>query len=244
VAPSEVAPGEVAQNARSCQDLCATCTSRDPVGFTQVVSAVFQKVDEVAGLGRLDVFTAADCVPIAAAVHELHDRWIVRSSGAFFTLGVNAYMDLASSADSHATYDNPAKIYNEILLDRFGGVLDTIAAALSDATARRVRLADDLARTPRVDGVRDTARRGRSVHFDLQYLRLRERPRYARSTGTLSPTAASSTCRRCRTRSTAISRCTSPGWPRTDSWCRRACSRTESSGCASSSPVAAPSSSR
>jgi hypothetical protein len=110
-----------------------------------VVSAVFQKVDEVAGLGRLDVFTAADCVPIAAAVHELHDRWIVRSSGAFFTLGVNAYMDLASSADSHATYDNPAKIYNEILLDRFGGVLDTIAAALSDATARRVRLADDLA---------------------------------------------------------------------------------------------------
>jgi hypothetical protein len=149
---------------------------------------VFQKVDEVAGLGRLDVFAAADCVQIAATVHELRDRWIVRSPGAFFTLGVNAYMDLASSADSHATYDNPAKIYNEVLLGRFGGALDTIAAALSRATSRRVRLAEDLALPgfhvwtaagiPRAEGG--------SVHFDLQYLRVRERPRYAHSTGTLS----------------------------------------------------------
>ena len=42
---------------------------------------MFQKVDEVAGLGRLDVFAAADCVQIAAAVHELRDQWIVRSPG-------------------------------------------------------------------------------------------------------------------------------------------------------------------
>jgi hypothetical protein len=146
-------------------------------------------VDQVSGLARLDVFGTDDCRRIADDVLAMRNSWIVRSpSSAFFTLGVNAYMDLARATDPQLSYDNPAKNHNQLLRARFCDVLEELAATLAQALGRRVRLTDDLAlpgfhiwtgaAVPRGDDA--------SVHFDLQYQRILARPAYAAASGTLS----------------------------------------------------------
>jgi hypothetical protein len=146
-------------------------------------------VDQVSGLARLDVFGTDDCRRIADDVLAMRNSWIVRSpSSAFFTSGVNAYMDLARTTDPQLSYDNPAKNHNQLLRARFGDVLEELAATLAQALGRRVRLTDDLAlpgfhiwtgaAVPRGDDA--------SVHFDLQYQRILARPAYAAASGTLS----------------------------------------------------------
>lgn len=140
-------------------------------------------------LGEVDVLGVAECDEVACAVLELRDLWTARSpSGSFATLGVNAYMDLASQADPEASYFGPARRANAVLEDRFAHVHTTLARILQNELGLVVRYAEDLALPGFHIWVGDAIpqRPEASVHFDLQYLRLLDRPRYAGATGTVS----------------------------------------------------------
>ena len=153
------------------------------------VTRVLRRVAELDSLGELAVLEPSDCDRVAEAVLELRDSWTVRSpKGAFFTLGSNAYMDLARAADPRTAYHRPAARANVLLTRRFSDVYDVLAAALGGAVGMPARYADDLA----MPGFHIWTEAGipraadASVHFDLQYQRLLAEPAYAAATGTLS----------------------------------------------------------
>lgn len=97
-------------------------------------------------------------------------------------------MDLAPSQDPSSTYDGPATATNAELRSDFPDVYDALAGTLAAALGIPVRYAEDLA----LPGFHVWVGTGiprqpvASVHFDLQYLRIVERPAYARATGTIS----------------------------------------------------------
>lgn len=146
-------------------------------------------VPGVPGLGRLDLIDAAEADRVSDEVVALRPRWTSRSPhDAFYTLGANAYMDLAQSRDPAATYFGPAGRVNAILREHFGDLYADLAAALGDVVGLPARYADELA----LPGFHIWTARGiprspsASLHFDLQYEPLRRRPSYAAATGTLS----------------------------------------------------------
>lgn len=147
------------------------------------------RVAGVDTLGELDVLPAEECDRVADRVLDLREVWTTRSpSGNFCTLGVNAYMDLAQARDVNGSYYRPAREVNSLLRARFPDVHGALSTALTQALGMPVRFANDLA-VPgfhiwTADGI--PSRAGASIHFDLQYLRLLENPRYAAATGTLS----------------------------------------------------------
>ena len=130
-----------------------------------------------------------ECDEVAAAVLDLREDWTSRSgSGTFFTLGVNAYMDLAHAADPTASYFEPARSANVMLRRRFAGLHERLAQVLGRELGLPTRYADDLA-MPGFHvwvGLGIPSRPGASIHFDLQYLRLLARPRYTHASGTVS----------------------------------------------------------
>ncbi|WP_034802501.1 hypothetical protein [Intrasporangium oryzae] len=126
---------------------------------------------------------------MAQEVIALRPMWTTRSPrSSFFTLGVNAYMDLAPSADARATYYDKVAASNALLDRRFGGLYLTLARRLGHALGMPARYADDLARPSchiwTESGIPRTA--GGSIHFDLQYQRVLDEPHYAAATGTVS----------------------------------------------------------
>jgi hypothetical protein len=142
-------------------------------------------------MAELDLFTADECDRIAETVLGLRDLWTVRSpNAAFFTLGVNAYMDLAPAADPDGSYYRPAGSANPLLTDRFADVHRRLAAGLGEALGLPARYPQSLA----LPGFHiwtgaGIPRRGTaSVHFDLQYQRIVTRPEFATATGTVSYT--------------------------------------------------------
>ena len=150
---------------------------------------MLRRVSSLSTLGEIDVLSAGECQEAAEAVLGARDAWTVRSqSGRFFTLGVNAYMDLAHAADANASYFGPARGANLMLKQRFAGVHARLAQALEQELGLPTKYADDLA-MPGFHiwvGLGIPRRPGASVHFDLQYQRLLARPRYARASGTVS----------------------------------------------------------
>ena len=120
---------------------------------------------------------------------DLREDWTVRSpSGLFFTLGVNAYMDLAQATDENASYFDPARRANLMLRRHFDGVHGKLAQVLKQELGLPTRYADDLA-VPGFHiwmGLGIPRRPGASIHFDLQYQRLLARPQYANASGTVS----------------------------------------------------------
>jgi hypothetical protein len=150
---------------------------------------VLRRVGTLDSLGELTVLEPAECHRVADAVLGLRDSWTPRSKeAAFFTLGSNAYMDLARTADPRSAYHGPAARTNAVLARHFSDVYAVLAAALREAVGMPARYAEDLAwpgfhiwteaAIPRTATT--------SVHFDLQYQRLLTEPRYAGATGTLS----------------------------------------------------------
>jgi hypothetical protein len=159
-------------------------------------------VAELDSLGEFALLEPAECDRVADAVLGLRDSWMARSpNAAFFTLGSNAYMDLARATDPRSAYHWPAARANAVLTRHFSDVYQALAAALHRATGMPARYANDLA-LPGFHiwteaGIPRTA--NTSVHFDLQYQRLLTEPAYAGATGTVSftlpvrlPTAGSS----------------------------------------------------
>lgn len=147
------------------------------------------RIDAVPGMATLKVLDATACADVADRVRGQRNRWCSRASrNTFFTLGVNAYMDLAASSDPLSTYDAPALATNDVLRSEFADVYDGLAATLAAALGMPVRYADDLA----LPGFHIWLGAGiprepvTSVHFDLQYLRIVKRSAYAGATGTLS----------------------------------------------------------
>lgn len=149
----------------------------------------FRRVSSLSTLGEIDVLSVEECQDVTDAVLDLRDEWTRRSpTGLFFTLGVNAYMDLANATDSGRAYHAGAQRVNRLLEDRFGGVHSKLAEALTDAVGIPARYAYDLA-LPGFHiwvgpGIPSTAEA--SIHFDLQYQRLLQRAAYARAAGTVS----------------------------------------------------------
>jgi hypothetical protein len=147
-----------------------------------------RRVSTHSTLGEIDVLSAAECDAVAEDVLSERGRWTPRSpTGLFATLGVNAYMDLASAADAEASYFGPARDSNRVL-QRFAGVHGQLARALEREIGLPVRYADDLA-VPGFhiwDGAGIPTRPRASIHFDLQYQLLLSRPGYARASGTVS----------------------------------------------------------
>lgn len=150
---------------------------------------MLNRIDGVEGMASLEVLDGATCARIAERVLDARGEWRARGPHhTFFTLGVNAYMDLAPSSDAPSTYDVPAANANKLLHERFADVYDALAAALRGGLGMRARYADDLA----LPGFHVWVSTGipqrpvASVHFDLQYLRILERPAYAGATGTVS----------------------------------------------------------
>jgi hypothetical protein len=150
---------------------------------------MLRRVSSLSTLGEIDVLNAGECEQVADAVLGEREAWTARSaSGKFFTLGVNAYMDLARAADEDASYFGPARGANLMLKQRFAGVHAKLAQSLERELGLPTRYADDLA-MPGFHiwvGLGIPRRPGASIHFDLQYQRLLTRPRYARASGTVS----------------------------------------------------------
>lgn len=119
------------------------------------------------------VLTPGECERAVAAVRELREHWIDRSRGAgrFFTLGVNAYMDLATrQLDYHAR----APELNVLLREHLGWLLEAVAGALERELGEPVTYEHPFA-LPGChvfvgEGV--PTRPTSSVHFDLQYVHL------------------------------------------------------------------------
>jgi hypothetical protein len=135
------------------------------------------------------VLSPGECDEVAEAVLGAREDWNVRSpTGLFFTLGVNAYMDLAPVRDADGSYFDPARNLNSMLQRRFAGLYDQLAKVLEQELGLATRYAEDLA-LPGFHvwvGLGIPRRPGASIHFDLQYQRLLDRPRYAGATGTES----------------------------------------------------------
>jgi hypothetical protein len=151
--------------------------------------SMLRRVAQLDSLGELELLDPAECGRVAEAVLDLRERWTTRSpKAAFFTLGANAYMDLAQAADPRASYHRPATETNALLVRRFADLYRVLAAALRQAVGMPTRYADDLARPGFHIWTEPGIPRGpnSSVHFDLQYQRLLADPGYAGATGTLS----------------------------------------------------------
>jgi hypothetical protein len=150
---------------------------------------MLRRISGLRNLGEIDVLSVDECRQVADAVLDLREDWIVRSPGGqFFTLGVNAYMDLAQAVDADAAYFGPARSANQMLKQQFAGVHDTLAKVMEQALSLPTRYADDLA-MPGFHvwvGRGIPSRAGASIHFDLQYQRVLARPRYAHASGTVS----------------------------------------------------------
>lgn len=150
---------------------------------------MLRRVSSLSTLGEIDVLSVGECNEVANAVLDLREDWTSRSpSGLFFTLGVNAYMDLAQATDSNASYFHPARSANLMLKQQFAGAHGKLAQALELELGLPTRYADDLA-MPGFHiwvGLGIPRQPGASIHFDLQYQRLLTRPQYANASGTVS----------------------------------------------------------
>jgi hypothetical protein len=150
---------------------------------------MLRRISGLTGVAELDVVDAAGADGIAERVCAARKDWRRRSLRAeFYTLGGNSYMDLAGSGDGDATYFHPARDGNNRLRHRFPDVYDRLAERFELALSLGVRFPDDLA-LPGFHiwtGMSIPHSSGPSIHFDLQYLRILERPAYAGATGTVS----------------------------------------------------------
>lgn len=150
---------------------------------------MLRRVTSLSTLGVTDLLTVDECNNVANSVLELREDWTVRSpSGMFFTLGVNAYMDLAHAEDSEASYFGPARRTNEMLREHFAGVYERLLQVLEGELALPTRFAPDLA-LPGFHiwtGLGIPHSSGASIHFDLQYERLLARRPYTDASGTMS----------------------------------------------------------
>lgn len=150
---------------------------------------VLCQVAGVPGVAELDVLEAAEAEDVAAEVRGLQAAWRRRSPRSdFYTLGGNAYMDLAGAADAQMSYFAPLREVNRFLDDRFEALYERMATRLGDALGLVARYPDDLARPGfHIWLGKSIPRSARaSVHFDLQYLDVLKRPNYAACTGTMS----------------------------------------------------------
>ena len=150
---------------------------------------MLRQVAGVPGVAELDVLEAAEAEEVAAEVRGLAAAWRKRSPRFdFYTLGGNAYMDLAGAADAQVSYFAPLRDVNEFLDEHFEGLYERLAIRLGDAVGLEAHYPDDLARPGfhiwLGESIPHSARA--SVHFDLQYLGVLKRPQYAACTGTVS----------------------------------------------------------
>lgn len=148
-----------------------------------------RRISSHRSIGEIDVLSINECTELAELVLKSRDEWTSRSpKGMFFTLGINAYMDLAQSADAQASYFGPARRANKMLRHRFAGLYDKLAQVLRLELGFPTRYAEDLAMPGFHIWISDGIPRQAtaSVHFDLQYQRLVTRSRYAKASGTVS----------------------------------------------------------
>jgi hypothetical protein len=150
---------------------------------------VLRQVAGVRGLAELDVLDPAEAEQVASEVRGLRARWRKRSPRFdFYTLGGNAYMDLAGATDTQSSYYAPAQEANTLLEQHFHACYKRLAERLGAALGLAARYPGDLAR-PGFHiwmGASIPHSRQASVHFDLQYLGILKRPHYAGCTGTVS----------------------------------------------------------
>ncbi len=149
------------------------------------------QVAGVPGVAELDVLETAESEEVAADVHRLAAAWRKRSPRFdFYTLGGNAYMDLAGAADAQASYYQPLREANAFLDEHFDWLYERLASRLGEALGLQTHYPDDLARPGfhiwLGESIPHSARA--SVHFDLQYLGVLKRRQYAACIGTVSLT--------------------------------------------------------
>jgi len=113
---------------------------------------------------------SAQCSAVVADILALRERWISRSPCEFYTLGTASYLD------DGVEYDTRASQLNPILDARFAWLYELLLGALRTTLDAPVYLADQKARPGfhvwGVPGI-PTGPEDASLHFDLQYRRLR-----------------------------------------------------------------------
>lgn len=122
----------------------------------------------------VDVLDADECAGTAARVEALRPRWLVRGAG-YATVGLAAYLDVASSDRPRETYDARLDEQNALLREHFGGVLDRVAAALAALLGMPARFDPGVA-LPGFhvfEGPGVAVRPVPSQHFDLQHRAIR-----------------------------------------------------------------------
>ncbi|WP_258723642.1 hypothetical protein [Cellulomonas sp. NS3] len=148
---------------------------------------MLRRVAGVDGVAELDVLDRPEAQEIADRVQALRTAWCRRSPRVeFYTLGGNAYMDLAGS--SEATYVASARRGNAVLDEHFHALYERLADRLGTALGLTARYPDDLARPGFHIWLGTGIPLGphASVHFDLQYLGIIARPAYRACSGTVS----------------------------------------------------------
>ena len=150
------------------------------------------QVAGVPGVAELDVLDAAESAEVAADVRRLEAAWHKRSPRFdFYTLGGNAYMDLAGAADPQVSYYRPLREANAFLDEHFEWLYERLASRLGEALGLEATLPgrSGAARNFSIwlgESIPHSARA--SAHFDLQYLDVLERRPYAACSGTVSLT--------------------------------------------------------
>ena len=123
-------------------------------------------------LPEVKLLSGAECRDIARRLDRAKAVWQPRGSRrGFFTLGVNAYMDLAPSADPESTYFRPLACSNRILSERFGDLLQRLLLAVSETLGKPARYDPDLALPGFHIWIGDAipTQCSASTHFDLQF---------------------------------------------------------------------------
>jgi hypothetical protein len=150
---------------------------------------MLRRIPGLTRAAELDVLGAIRADELAERICAARADWRRRSPhAAFYTLGGNSYMDLAGSNDAEATYFRPARDGNNELHRRFPDVYHRLSECFAEALGLRVRFPAELA-LPGFHiwtGASIPHSSGTSIHFDLQYRQIIERPAYAEATGTVS----------------------------------------------------------
>lgn len=88
-----------------------------------------------------------ECAAVRDTVHALRSWWICRDGGlgGFFTLGRNAYQDVAASSDPDRDYYARVRESNALLIAHFGALLERVRSRFADLLGEPAELATDLA---------------------------------------------------------------------------------------------------
>jgi hypothetical protein len=127
-------------------------------------------------VASIDIISSDEASVVRQTLFDVRDRWIRRGGepSQFYSFGAASYMDFGTWAQRFADYTATVNVYNPLLLNLFGDLLERVRAGLEQHLSEPVRFKADAA----VPGFHIWlypsifTSSNASLHFDLQYRNL------------------------------------------------------------------------